>query len=189
MVGWCAGGQYAAACAAVLAERVGAVALVATPAPDSRLRWLAPPYLDAAELAQDDPLRALAVAAELAAPLVAAPGRAGDRWNSPADVATRAQPDVDRALTAMWKEAFRAGARGLAADVVAGSRPWGFVPDQVRAPVALFYGEDDSVIDAAHGRWWARALPPAQMTVWEGSGHLVPFVAWAEILRAVVDER
>ncbi len=192
VVGWSSGGQYAAACAAVLAERVTAVALVATPAPDTRLRWLSPPFREVAELAKDDPRRALASAEELAAPLAAVPqqakdGSVGPLDVSPFDLATGAHPEEKRALAVMWGEAFRAGARGLAADVVAGSRPWGFAMSRIPAPVALFYDEDDPVIDLAHGWWWAGTLPRAELIVCPGRLHPVPFGAWGDILRAVAE--
>ena len=187
VIGWSWGGQYAAACAAFLAERVNAVALVATPAPDTQLPWLTPPFRAAAELANRDPNRAIAAADVLGAPLAAAPEPAGDGWVGPSDTAYQVPPEVNRALSAMWEEAFRAGALGLAADVVAGSKPWGFTPSQVRSRAALFYGVDDPLIDLSHGRWWARALPRAELIVLRGRGHLIPFEAWADILRAVAE--
>jgi len=150
VVGWSGGGQYAAASAALLAERVSAVALVATPAPDAHLRWLTPSFREVAELAT-----------------------------------TRLSPEAKQGLADMWNEALRTGAGGFAADVAAGSRPWGFSPSDVRARTALFYAEDDPVIHPGHGRWWARALPRAELTILPGTDHFLPFVAWADILRAV----
>jgi pimeloyl-ACP methyl ester carboxylesterase len=187
VVGWSCGGQYAAACAAVLGERVSAVALVATPAPDHQLRWLTPSFREVARLAKDDPARALAAAAVLGAPLAADPEQAGDGWIGPFAMSVRLPPEVRRALGAMWAEAFYAGAAGLAADVVAGSRPWGFPRAAIRAGAALFYGNDDPVVDSAHGQWWARALPWAEVTVRPRTGYLVPFVAWDEILAATAE--
>jgi pimeloyl-ACP methyl ester carboxylesterase len=184
VVGWAEGGQCAAACAAALSDRISALALVATPAPDAEVRWLTPPLQRVADLAKHDPPRAMAAAVEWAGPMAGAPERAGVGWDSPADVVVRSRPEVEQALLTMWAEAFRAGARGLAADMVAGCRPEDFAFAAVRA--SLFYGQDDPVIDPAHGRWWAQALPRAQLTIRPGSGHLVPFVAWADILTAVV---
>ena len=134
VVGWSCGGQYAAACAALLAERVSAIALLGTPGPDYQLPWLTPPFRAVAEMAKSDPKRALAAADVLGVPLAAAPEQAGYGWVGPGDNATRPQPEVSRALAAMWGEAFRAGAHGLAADVVAGSRPWGFATSQGSKP-------------------------------------------------------
>ncbi len=185
VVGWSGGGQYAAACAAVLAERVTAVALVATPAPDSQVRWLTGALREVAELATEEPTQALAAATRWSATVAVSPERAGDAWNSPPDVAARSRPEVRQALMTMWGEAFRGGASGLAADLLAGCLPWGFAPADVRAPAALFYGEDDAAIHPAHGRWWARALPQGMLAIRPQSGHLLPFDSWTDILSAV----
>jgi pimeloyl-ACP methyl ester carboxylesterase len=186
VIGWGGGGQYAAACAAVLGERVSAAALVATPAPNTQLRRPSPALLELAERAENDSFQELAGARSMATSLAAAPQRVEDRWDSPPDLAARARPEIRLALSAMWGEAFRTGAHGLAADMVAGSRPWGFSAGAVVARTALLYGDLDPVVDPAHGRWWARALPRARLTVRPESGHLVPFVAWADILQAVL---
>jgi pimeloyl-ACP methyl ester carboxylesterase len=185
MAGWSVGGLYAAACAAVLGERVSALALVATPAPDDAVRWLAAEDHALAGMATTDPARALTSAIRAAAPLVATPEKSGDPWYSPADTAVRARPGVQRPLTTMWREAFRTGAHGHAADLVATSRSWGFAPARIQAPTALHYGDDDPVLGSGHQRWWAQTLPHAHLTVHPHSGHLVPFLAWADILASV----
>jgi pimeloyl-ACP methyl ester carboxylesterase len=185
VAGWSVGGLYAAACAAVLGERVSALALVATPAPDEAVRWLAAGDRALAGMATTDPERALAAAAGAAAPLAATPEKCGDPWYSPADTAVRARPAVQRPLTTMWREAFRAGAHGHAADLVATARSWGFTPARIQAPTALHYGDDDPVLGSGHHRWWAQTLPHAHLTVHPRSGHLVPFVAWPDILASV----
>jgi len=185
MVGWSGGGQYAAACAAVLGERVMALALLATPAPDDEVPWVSRPFRDLAELAKTDPERVLRAATDAGATLAAAVERVGDSWQSATDRDIRARGDTEDALRAMWREAFRAGVHGVAADLVAGSRPWGFASSDVKAPVALFFGTDDSTVGAEHRHWWTRMLPGADLVVVPGCGHLVPFVAWDDILMAV----
>jgi pimeloyl-ACP methyl ester carboxylesterase len=185
MVGWSCGGHYAAASAAVLAERVGDVALVATPAPDGELRWLTPSFREVARLANEDPRRALAAAAELGAPLAAAPERAGEGSFSPLEILTDDQTAAQETLTAMWEEAFSSGPEGLAADVVAVSRSWDFSTSEVRSRAELFYSDGDLLINQAHGMWWALALTSAQVSVHRGRGYLSPIVAWSDILAAV----
>jgi pimeloyl-ACP methyl ester carboxylesterase len=184
VVGWSGGGQYAAACAAQLGERVRALALVATPAPDAEVPWLTPSARVLSRMAEIDPQQALAAAADLKAALAVAPPRAGERRDSPSDVTTRRRPEVEGALHVMWREGLRRGANGVAADLVAGSRPWAFAPAHVPAPAHLFYGDDDALVGLGHGQWWERTLPKASLTVIKG-GHLIPFVAWPDILRAV----
>ncbi len=137
-------------------------------------------------MAERDPTRALVAANLLGAQMAGASERPGAGWISPVEQITGIHPpEVERALASMWGEAFRAGSHGLAADVVAGSRRWGFALSEVRARTALFYGDDDHIIGPGHRRWWARSLPRAELLVHPAAGHLVPFVAWADILRAI----
>jgi pimeloyl-ACP methyl ester carboxylesterase len=185
IVGWSGGGQYAAACAAVLGERVSALALLATPAPGRELPGLSGRFPDVAELARTDPERALRAATQAGAALAASPEDAGDSWQSAADRAIRSQGGTEDALRDMWREAFRAGAHGVAADVVAGSRPWGFACSDLQTPVALFYGEDDAAVGPEHGHWWVDTLPRGDLGFVPGCGDLVPFVAWDDILKVV----
>jgi pimeloyl-ACP methyl ester carboxylesterase len=186
LVGWSVGGLYAAACAAVLGERVSALALIATPAPDDAVRWLAAEDHALAGMAATDPAGAFAAAISAAAPLVTVPEKSGDPWYRPADSGIRARPGVQWPLNTMWREAFRAGAHGHAADLVATARSWGFAPTRIQAPTTLHYGDDDPVLDSGHQGWWAQTLPHARLTVHPGSGHLVPFVAWPDILASVI---
>jgi pimeloyl-ACP methyl ester carboxylesterase len=184
VVGWSGGGQYAAACAAVLGERVSALGLIAVPAPDVEVPWLSPVTREAAGPNAADLRRVLAALSENDALLLTAPERAGDCWDSPSDITARRQPGVEHALGIMWREGLCHGAEGLAADVVAGLRPWSFSPALLANTARLFYGDDDAVVDLEHARWWRRELPHSELTVIE-AGHLVPFAAWPDILRAV----
>ncbi len=184
VVGWSGGGQYAAASVGVLGERVSALALVAVPAPDVEVPWLSPAIREAGRIGDRDLLQVLAAVADAEAPLLTAPERAWNCWDSPSDVTIRRRPGVEKALRTMWREGLGKGAQGLAADVVAGLRPWGFSPSRLAAPTRLFYGLYDVLVDLAHARWWARALPESELTLIKG-GHLIPFVTWPDILRAV----
>jgi pimeloyl-ACP methyl ester carboxylesterase len=179
VVGWSGSAPYAAACAAWLGERVSALGLVAAPAPG-----VSPAAADLRRLAGDDPQQALAAVLASTAPLAAEPGRAGAGWASPSDAAARRRPGVERALQGMWDEGLRAGPRGLAADLVAGLRPWEFDTSDVRTPASLFYGDDDPVAGLPDARWWEEALPDAHVRVLHG-GHLLPVMAWPDILSAI----
>jgi pimeloyl-ACP methyl ester carboxylesterase len=186
LVGWSGGGQYAAAGAALLGDRVSTLGLVATPAPDDQVPWLPADARPLADLARLDPGRALLAATQAGRPFAAAPERAGDGWDSPADAVVRGQVGVEDALVGMWREAFRSGPQGFAADLVAGTRPWGFQPSDITAPAALFYGAHDTRVATSHARWWGRQLSRAQLTVVSRAGHLVPLIAWSDMLRAMM---
>jgi pimeloyl-ACP methyl ester carboxylesterase len=187
VVGWSGGGQYAAACAALLRDRVSSLVLAATPAPDEHVPWVPAPFRPLAERAKADPAGALESARQASQVFVDEPERAGSSWDAPADVIVRSRPEVGGALVSMWREAFTTGADGLAADLVAGSTPWQFDPADVSARSFLFYGEDDTAVGLAHAQWWAGAQPNATMCVVCHAGHLVPVVAWPDILRALAD--
>jgi pimeloyl-ACP methyl ester carboxylesterase len=184
VVGWSRGGLYAAACAARLGERVNALALVAAPARSDEVPLSSAPAEGLRRLADEDPRQALAAIAASEAALAAAPDQAGERWASPSDAAARSRPGVEGALRAMWHEGLRTGLQGLAADVVAGMRAWDFALSHVRTPAQLFYGDDDPMVGLPDGRWWERALPDAYLRVMRG-GHLLPVMAWPDILSAV----
>jgi pimeloyl-ACP methyl ester carboxylesterase len=185
VVGWSGGGQYAAACAALLRERVDTLVLAGTPAPDEHVPWLPDAARALAQRAKSDPAGALDAARHLGAAFIDEPERAGDGWNSPSDIDIRNRPGVNEALVSMWREAFRTGADGLGADLVARSTTWDFEPADVSARPHLFYGEDERVVGLAHGHWWATAMPNAALSVVRHGGHLVPLVAWRDILRVV----
>ncbi|HWC38798.1 MAG TPA: hypothetical protein VG476_09730, partial [Acidimicrobiales bacterium] len=129
---------------------------------------------------------ALQSARQVSRVLVDGPERAGDSWDAAADRIIRSRPGVEGALVRMWREALRTGADGLAADLVAASTAWQLDLADVTAHSHLFYGEDDTVVGMAHARWWACALPDAELRVVRHAGHLVPLVVWPEILSAVV---
>jgi pimeloyl-ACP methyl ester carboxylesterase len=184
VVGWSGGGPYAAACAALLGERVSALGLVAAPAGNDEVLSWSTPAADLRRLVEEDVPLALTTVAAGTADLAADPDRAGERWSSPSDAAARRQPGADEALRVMWREGLRLGLEGVAADVVASLRPWDFAPSQVLTPATLFYGDDDPTVSLADGRWWEESLPTAQLRVMRG-GHLLPLMAWPDILSAV----
>jgi pimeloyl-ACP methyl ester carboxylesterase len=183
VVGWSGGGQYAAGCAALLGERVDRLVLACSPAPDDDVPWLPDAVRRLAHRARTDPGGALQSARQAGQRFVDQPERAGDGWNAPADIIVRSRPGVNEALLSMWREAFRTGADGFAADLVAGSTAWLFDASDVRARAHLFYGEDDRVVGLAHAHWWSAALPSAELSVVRHTGHLVPLVAWPDILK------
>jgi pimeloyl-ACP methyl ester carboxylesterase len=158
------GGPHALACAALLPDRVRAVATFASPAP----------YTDAfdwfAGMQAPDALRAALEG-----------GRAGRARFAETDAFDEAQFVVAdwAALAGAWAAvgsdagaADEAGPDGLVDDDVAFTRPWGFELDAVRAPVLVVQGADDRVIPPSHGEALARALPRAELRLLEGEGHV-----------------
>jgi pimeloyl-ACP methyl ester carboxylesterase len=60
---------------------------------------------------------------------------------------------------------------GLAFDNLAWGGRWDVDPRDVRTPTALWYGDVDVLVPAAHGRWYAERIPGAHLTVHPGEGH------------------
>jgi pimeloyl-ACP methyl ester carboxylesterase len=105
---------------------------------------------------------------------------------SDSDRALLDDASIREAFLATVLEAFRSGVGGAVDDWVAvGRLPWGFRPEDVRAPTALVFGDADRIVPAAHGRDLARRIPDAQVREFRGEGHLLIIARLGEILDAV----
>ena len=189
LAGWSAGGRFAAAVSARHPERVRALGIVATPAPDDQVPWVPEAYRQMATAMRADAAGAKAMLEPNFAGLVGHGGAATHEVASgPADEATlAADRDLSERVDAMLVEAFRSSASGLAVDIVSDQVvPWGFDPAAIGATTTCFSGDGDTVCGPEHGRWWAGAIPDARLHVVAGAGHLVVATAWADILASLV---
>ena len=178
------GGPHALACAALLPERVRAVAVLAGVAPFEAdgLDFLA-------GMGQDnvDEFGAARVGeAELRGHLV--PQRAALVAADPARIAAEMAsllPPVDAdvltgptgaAVGAWMVGGLDASVDGWADDDLAFVRPWGFDPASIACPVLLVQGSEDLMVPPAHVRWLAERVRvgPAAVEVRElaGEGHI-----------------
>jgi pimeloyl-ACP methyl ester carboxylesterase len=192
VMGHSVGAGYAAACADALPERVTAVALVSPIVPLDR-----PGAVDELgkpaqwRMARDHPgaLRAVLWALFLLARfspslsrrLFIARSTASER-----EISSR--PEVVERALASAQEAFRRGAGGLVDDMRVVMRPWGFDPADIRTPLLVWQGDEDSSIRGPWGEWWARAVPGARLTRCPGEGHLLIEERIGEILEALCRE-
>ena len=166
VMGHSGGCSHALACAALLPERVVAVACLAAVAPFGAegLDWFGG--------------MADATAASLRA---ATEGRAAKEKY---EAAAQFDPDVFTAadlatLNGSWswldgvvRAAVADGLDGLIDDDLAHVVPWGADPGRITAPVLLVHGEQDRMIPAAHSAWLARRCPDAEYRLTPGDGHL-----------------
>jgi pimeloyl-ACP methyl ester carboxylesterase len=171
------GGPHALATAALLPERVVAVAALAAVAPADAegldflagqgeanlVEWQAARGGETAlrPLLEQD-LAALAAGgaagfAEAMASLVTAPDRAA------------LEEGVGEFLHASLAAT---GVDGWLDDDLAFLEPWGFDLASIRAPTLLVQGEQDLMVPPAHGRWLARRLPAAETRLEAAEGHL-----------------
>ena len=186
-VGWSAGGRLAMALAARHPDLVRSVDLLAAPAPDEDVPWYPEEVRPMVDALRQDPDGAVAAMTPMLAPMTSdAAGAVGQLGVGPADEALLLErPGLLDGVTAMLTEAFRAGAGGLAADIVSYTvHDWGFDPRAVGVPVRCWYGADDQLVTPAHGEWWCDQALDSSLRVVGGVGHLVPYVVWADVLPA-----
>lgn len=163
VLGHSGGGPHALACAALLPERVRAAAVISSPAP-----------FDA------DGLDWFAGMTEPAALRAAAAGRAAkERYEAAPSETVPFTADDWAALATDWAwfdsvvaPALAAGPAALIDDDLAFTRPWGFDPAAVTAPVLVVHGTADEMVPASHGRWLARRCPGAELRLVPGAGHI-----------------
>jgi pimeloyl-ACP methyl ester carboxylesterase len=192
--GWSAGGRVAAACAARHPDRVSRVAVIGTPAPQQDVPWVPVDQQQLVdELATLPPDQAREGLLEALSQAYA--GEHPPEWwlssvSGDADAAVLDDPVHRARLAASLGHGMGPGIAGMSDDILAYcSQPWGFDPEQVRAPTLLLYGEDDVVVPEPHGRWWEKRLPDAELSVVPRIGHLVVVPAWARALEHLRGDR
>jgi pimeloyl-ACP methyl ester carboxylesterase len=167
VMGHSGGGPPSLACAALLPDRVLAVAEVSGLAPydvstADGLDWFA-------GMAGDGSLRA-ALAGRAAKEAYEADPPEGMPGFLDADWA---------ALDGEWSwfgqvvpPATVSGPGPLIDDDLSYVAPWGFDVGDVHVPVLVLHGEADGVVPAAQGEWLARHLPDAELWLRPGDGHI-----------------
>jgi pimeloyl-ACP methyl ester carboxylesterase len=168
VVGWSAGGPHALALAAVAPEQVTRVALVGSMPPPDLVR----------ELPRD--VRAVMRLARISPRLAT---RGLERWGRQPTPPT-GDPACDAAYARGRVESFRDGGLWLARELAYLGRPWGFALGDVRAPVTLWWGNDDRVCPPPIGEAFAARLPEAELRLVAGT-HQLLFSRWRDILEDV----
>ena len=90
----------------------------------------------------------------------------------PADYAAFAEPGRLEAFGQGMQECLRQGARGATWDLGLYVRDFGFRLDEVRVPLTLFHGEDDTNAPVAMVRRAVAELPDARLVTYPGEAHL-----------------
>ena len=162
-LGTSGGGPSALACAALLPERVVAVACLAGLAPfeSAGLDWFAGMAADGEQ--------------ELRLAVAGRPALEKHFETAEFDPELMFTPSDRAVLDAEWAwlgSNGDGGIDGIIDDDLAYVKPWGFELDQVQAPVLLLHGEDDRIVPSAHSRWLARQLPQAHLSLQPGEGHV-----------------
>jgi len=192
VVGSSGGAAYAAACGALIPDRVRAVGVVGGLAPldaPDVMASLSGPLRVMFRLARFAPavlrglyrlnLRAMRRGRERASQRMAG-------WAPEPDRTLLQRPEIAHGFMACFEEACRQGPRGPVADVGLIAGPWGFDLGAVRVPVLLWHGELDRNVPVTSGRHLASAIPSCRATFYKDDAHLsVPMNHQEEILGAL----
>jgi len=189
VLGYSAGGPYALACAHALPERVTAVGLLAAMGPLDgpkgvldmgkpvywRLARRSPRLMSRlwqlmGDTARKRPRRAVAgMRMGLSAPEKEVFGR----------------PGVAERVVALLAETTRQGGTRVTEDQRVLLEPWGFRPEDVRVPVSVWHGDQDTFVRQRVGEAYARTIPGCRYTACPGTGHFFLEDRMEEILGAL----
>jgi pimeloyl-ACP methyl ester carboxylesterase len=188
--GYSGGGPYAAACTAVLGERV-------THAVISAGMGQMGEWATASDFAKTDrQFLELAPVHPQRAGLLLRFAYWGARLSPKAAVKSFAKelpgPDAEliasfgdpKGAMAMFTAALAKGPRGVVDDYRAIAQPWHVDLSSIRAPVTIFHGDVDPMVPLSHAEALANAIPNAKLIVWPGAGHLGTIEHVDEILGA-----
>ena len=178
VVGGSAGSPHALAVGARLASRVSRVACYGPVAPLQALGW------DEWSKDQNEETRAY-----LATCLQGEEPAAAKFSEMDAEMRAGASPDDP----AVVREQTRNGVWGWVDDELACLNPWGFDPDDVSAPTAIWSNPSDTVTPPNHAEWLARAIPAAFLvTSANALGHVAvgdPYAACTALYSWLVGAR
>lgn len=173
------GGPHTAACAHAMPERVTAAALISSASPldaPNATRGMAWGNRLGLALQRRAPwlVRALMVLQArsiLQAPELFLASLAKQLCES--DRRVLADPEQRKVAIMHLQEGVRPGPRGMAYEAVLVSRPWGFGLTEIRVPIHVWHGEDDTLAPISMGRHLAATIPGSRAHFLPGVGHLV----------------
>jgi pimeloyl-ACP methyl ester carboxylesterase len=176
VMGWSAGGPYAALCAAQMRDRVTAAALLSSAVPLDL-------YGTTRGLSVED--RALLFLARRAPGVASAAMKVSIVNASNARLfraVMRSFPPADRTVLTEWgppdhalafvREALRQGTEGCVQDYRIFGDPWGFSLEEIHVPVDIWEGADDQTGPPEYRAFLKRHIPQATVNVVPDEGHL-----------------
>jgi pimeloyl-ACP methyl ester carboxylesterase len=179
-IGWSGGGPHALACAALMPDRIRAVATLASvaPYPADGLDFLAGMGAENIEeftAALESP-EALLVFKERNWPIFreVTADQVAESLGDLVDDVDRGSVSGEFAdfLAACFREALRESYWGWFDDDMAAIRPWGFDLGSIGVPVHVWQGRHDRMVPFGHGEWLAAHLPTAIPHLSDQQGHL-----------------
>ena len=194
VAGLSGGGPYALACAAHMPERVVVAAILGGVAPSS-----------GDEAAQGGPTTGLRRFGGLAGPLHKPMGkllsgavyaltplaepciRVFSRFMPPGDQRVFSDPLVREMFVDDLVLGSRGNMQALFLDIRLFARKWGFRLAELKVPVYLIYGDEDTIVPVEHGHHLASCIPDAVLRVREKTGHLGGLEASSEIIDVLLN--
>jgi len=192
VLGSSGGSPYAAACGALIPNRVRIVGILGGVAPADApgiVASMSAPLRVMVRLARYAPavlrglfrlnLRAVRGGGERAGERMAASFPEPDRT-------VLQRKEIHDGFMACYAESCRQGPGGPVWDVGLMARPWGFDLAAITVPVVLWQGERDGNVPAVHGRYLAGAISTCRATFYPDEAHLsLPLNHQREILSAL----
>ena len=176
VMGWSAGGPYAAVCAAKLGERVTGAALLSSAVPLDLYGT------NRGLVVEDRILLFLSMHTPGLASLAMKLSIVNASNTRLLRAAMRAFPPVDRRMLMEWgpadhalafvREAVRQGTEGCVQDYRIFGSPWGFSLSEIRVPVQIWEGADDHTGPPGYRAFLQHHIAGATVTVVPGEGHL-----------------
>jgi len=198
VVGWSAGGPYAAACAARIPAKLTGVGIACSrnltrfniAENPAALEELEADARHLFEIAQEDPAAAARAAAEAEREWVSQlrerPEMLLDGYETPeGDRWFFDDPERRRSFLEAVRESVRQGPEALAWEEIDWCLPWGFRLADIATEVHVWHGDQDTIVERRHIDFLVETLPNARLTVWRDSGHQGVARHWDEILQAV----
>lgn len=179
--GYSGGGPHALACAALLPERVVAVAVLASVAPYGApgldfMDGMAEGNVEEFGLALEGGEQAIRPATDEQAAAVRsidveAFAESMAPYVTPADAEELRGP-IAATLLRGFQHGTSVSTDGWIDDDLAAVAPWGFAVEQVRVPAMLWQGRLDAMVPFGHGRWLADRIPGVEAHLTDDDGHL-----------------
>lgn len=191
-VGASGGGPHALACAALLPDLiVGAVAMESlAPYGADGLDWFAnmeegttAEFRAAAEGREAFTAFVTPAAAGLADTTVDAMIQGFRSMSNVADNVAIVE-DTARWFFAASREGLKHGNDGWIDDDLAFCAPWGFDLAEIRVPVLVMHGVQDTMVPIAHGQWLAAQIPGAEASYFDQDDHITLFARQVSVARS-----
>src|SRR4051812_32474985 len=191
------GGPHALAAAALLPDRVAAVAVLASVAPfdadglDFTAGMGEQNVKDFEAVLRNEASHLETMDRERSGLLAAKPEDLLGAWSTLLGPADReaATSELAEFLLEHLQAGLEHGYDGWVDDEFVVVWPWGFELSSIRVPVLVWHGEEDRFVPPSHGRWLGEHIPGAELRITADDGHLTLLAGRIPVVHAWLLER